>query len=148
MFFYVLDQLYLTYKEPILKIIDSQLLSAVTEQAKNSPRLRMNFNFHESMDSKSQRLLNALEMGTKFPIHRHQHTAETYILLKGCIRVLIYNEKKELIDSIVLNPLEGKFGIDIPIGQFHTVEILENGSVIFEVKDGPYTPLEEKDILR
>ena len=131
-----------------MKIIDSQLLAAVTEQAKNSPRLRMNYNFHESMDSKSHRLLNALEMGTELPIHRHQHTAETYILLQGSIKVLFYNEKKELIDATVLNPLEGKFGIDIPAGQFHTIEILENGSVIFEVKDGPYTPLEEKDILR
>jgi cupin fold WbuC family metalloprotein len=131
-----------------MKIIDSQLLAAVTEQAKNSPRLRMNYNFHQSMDSNSQRLLNALEMGTELPIHRHQHTAETYILLQGSIKVLFYNEKKELIDSTVLNPLEGKFGIDIPAGQFHTIEILENGSVIFEVKDGPYTPLEEKDILR
>jgi cupin fold WbuC family metalloprotein len=131
-----------------MKIIDSQLLAAVTEQAKNSPRLRMNYNFHESMDAKSQRLLNALEMGTELPIHRHQHTAETYILLQGSIRVLFYNKKKELINSTILNPQEGKFGIDIPAGQFHTIEILENGSVIFEVKDGPYTPLEEKDILR
>jgi len=89
-----------------------------------------------------------LEMGTELPIHRHQHTAETYILLQGSIKVLFYNEKKELIDSTILNSLEGKFGIDIPAGQFHTIEILENGSVIFEVKDGPYTPLEEKDILK
>ncbi len=131
-----------------MKIIDSQLLATVTEQAKNSPRLRMNHNFHQSMDSKSQRLLNALEMGTELPIHRHQHTAETYILLQGSIKVLFYNERKELIDATVLNPLEGKFGVDIPAGQFHTIEILENGSVIFEVKDGPYTPLEEKDILK
>jgi len=131
-----------------MKIIDSQLLAAVTEQAKNSPRLRMNYNFHQSMDSKSQRLLNAFEIGTELPIHRHHHTAETYILLQGSIKVLFYNEKKELIDSTVLNPVEGKFGIDIPAGQFHTIEILENGSVIFEVKDGPYTPLEEKDILK
>jgi cupin fold WbuC family metalloprotein len=131
-----------------MKIIDSQLLATVTEQAKNSPRLRMNYNFHQSMDSKSQRLLNALEMGTELPIHRHTHTAETYILLQGCIKVLFYNERKELIDATVLNPLEGKFGVDIPAGQFHTIEILENGSVIFEVKDGPYTPLEEKDILK
>lgn len=131
-----------------MKIIDSQLLASVTEQAKNSPRLRMNHNFHESMDSKSQRLLNALEMGTELPIHRHQHTAETYILLQGSIKVLFYDEKKEFIDSTILNLSEGKFGIDIPAGQFHTIEILENGSVIFEVKDGPYTPLEENDILR
>ncbi len=131
-----------------MKLIDAQLLASVTEQAQNSPRLRMNYNFHENADSKSQRLLNALEMGTELPIHRHINTPETYILLKGSIRVLFYNTQKELIESAILNPLEGKFGIDIPAGQFHTIEILENGSVIFEVKDGPYTPLQEQDILK
>jgi len=64
-----------------MKIIDAYLLDLISEQAKTSPRLRMNHNLHESLDAKSQRMLNALEPGTKFPIHHHQHTAETYILL-------------------------------------------------------------------
>ena len=66
-----------------MKIIDTSLLDSVTEQAIKSPRLRMNHNFHESPDAKSQRLLNALEPGTELPIHRHRHTAETYIVLRG-----------------------------------------------------------------
>ena len=68
--------------------IDTNLLNEVTAQAKESPRLRMNHNFHDSLDAKAQRLLNALEPGTVLPVHRHPHTAETYLLLRGKIRVM------------------------------------------------------------
>ena len=131
-----------------MKIIDTSLLDSVTEQATKSPRLRMNHNFHESMEAKSQRLLNALEPGTEIPIHRHRTTAETYILLRGTIRVLFYNNEREIIETIELNPLTGKYGVDIPAGQWHTLEVLEPGTVIFEVKDGPYRAIGEEDISR
>lgn len=130
-----------------MKAINIGLLDEVTSLAKESPRLRMNYNFHTSPDAKAQRLLNALEPGTVLPIHRHWHSAETYILLRGRIRVLYYNDKKEVTESILLNPLEGGFGVHIPIGQWHTLEVLESGSVLFEVKDGPYTPIGKQDIL-
>ena len=130
-----------------MKIIDTSLLDSVTEQAIKSPRLRMNHNFHESPDAKSQRLLNALEPGTELPIHRHRHTAETYIILRGTLRVLFYNWKREILDTMVLNPLTGKYGVDIPAGQWHTLEVLESGTVIFEVKDGPYMPIGDEDVL-
>ena len=119
--------------------IDTNLLNGVTAQAKESPRLRMNYNF--------QRLLNALEPGTALPVHRHPHTAETYLLLRGRIRVMFYNEAKEETESTVLDPLTGDYGGHIPAGQWHTLEVLESGSVLFEVKDGPYTPLGEDDLL-
>lgn len=131
-----------------MKIIDNELLDAVSDKAIESSRLRMNYNFHEAMDAKAQKLLNALEPGTELPIHRHIHTSETYILLRGRLQVLFYNESKELTESIQLNPLEGKYGIDIPAGQWHTLEVLESGTVIFEVKDGPYTPITAEDILK
>ena len=131
-----------------MKLINSELLNSVSAKAKESMRLRMNYNFHENSESKSQRLLNALEIGTELPIHRHRHTAETYVLLRGKIKVLFYNDNGELTETTLLDPLEGNYGIDIPAGQFHTIEILENDSVIFEVKDGPYTPLEEQDMMK
>lgn len=128
-------------------IIDKNLLDEVSAKAKVSKRLRMNFNFHDSLDSKAQRLLNALEMGTVLPIHRHQHTSETYILLRGKIRVMFYNEMGAETESFILNPLDGNYGVHIPVGQWHTLEVLEKDSVIFEVKDGPYMPLEPEDLL-
>ncbi|MDD2294061.1 MAG: WbuC family cupin fold metalloprotein [Bacteroidales bacterium] len=127
-------------------IIDTQLLDKVAAEARRSPRLRMNYNLHESLDAKAQRLLNALEPGTVLPIHRHNHTAETYILLRGSINVIFYNDDGSRKECFALDPRCGKYGVQIPKGQWHTLEVNEP-SVIFEVKDGPYTPLEEKDIL-
>jgi cupin fold WbuC family metalloprotein len=130
-----------------MKIIDDSLLDDVCAKARNSERLRMNYNFHESLDAPAQRLLNALEPGTVLPIHRHWHSAETYVLLRGSIEVDFYNDKGEITESAVLDKNQGKFGVNIPIGQWHTLKVLEKDSVIFEVKDGPYTPIEPKDIL-
>lgn len=128
-------------------IIDENLLNKVSEKAKASDRLRMNFNLHDSLDAKAQRLLNALEIGTDLPIHRHPHTSETYLLLRGKIRVMFYNDNKEETESFMLDPTLGNYGVHIPAGQWHTLEVLESDSVIFEVKDGPYCPLGKEDIL-
>ena len=128
-------------------LIDNNLLDSVTSKAKESDRLRMNYNLHESLDSKAQRLLNALEPGTVIPIHRHQHTAETYIVLRGAIKVLFYNDDKVLTDEFMVDPLDGVYGLHIPAGQWHTLEVLESGTTIFEVKDGPYTPLGAEDVM-
>ena len=130
-----------------MQLIDTPLLDQLSIEAVSSARLRMNFNFHSSASSSSQRLLNALEPGTSLPIHRHCHTQETYILLRGRIRVLFYTASKTLQEETLLDPLSGFFGLNIPIGQWHTIEVLEPGTVLFECKDGPYVPLGAEDIL-
>ena len=128
-------------------LIDDHLLDEVTERAKASERLRMNYNLHDSLEAKAQRLLNALEPGTLLPVHRHRHTAETYIVLRGVIKVLFYDDNKMLTDAFMVSPQEGSYGVNIPAGQWHTLEVLESGTVIFEVKDGPYIPLGPEDII-
>ena len=127
--------------------INTQLLNSITAQAQTNPRLRMNHNLHDSLQSGAQRLLNALEPGTILPVHRHRHTAETYILLRGRLRVFFHDSDGRVSESFLLNPLEGQYGIHIPAGQWHSLEVLQSGSVIFEVKDGPYEPLGEGDML-
>ena len=128
-------------------LINKKLLDEVTERVKASERLRMNYNLHDSLEAKAQRLLNALEPGTLLPVHRHRHTAETYIVLRGAIKVLFYNDERVLTEEFMVKPLEGNYGTHIPAGQWHTLEVLESGTVIFEVKDGPYTPLKPEDIM-
>lgn len=130
----------------ILKI-DDPLLDTISDKARISPRLRMNYNIHESLDAPAQRLMNALEPGTMLPVHRHRHTDETYIVLRGSIRVMFYNEKREITESFILDPCDGNYGVNIPAGAFHTVEVLSKGTVIFEVKEGPYIPSAPEDIL-
>lgn len=124
-----------------MNIISSDLLNQLTERASSSERLRMNHNFHTSPEAPSQRMLNALEVDTKVPIHKHDHTAETYILLRGKMRVDYYDTDGKVTESVILDPLGGNYGLDIPAGQLHCLEVLEPGTVIFECKDGPYVPL-------
>jgi len=128
-------------------IINDKLLDRVTSEAEASPRLRMNFNLHESLDAKAQRLINVLLPGTKLPIHRHRHTAETYVLLRGKMSVMFYNDLGGQVEQFDLDPMRGNYGVQIPKGQWHGIEVHEP-SAIFEVKDGPYTPLEPIDILK
>ena len=127
-------------------IIDNTLLDDIAQQAYQSERLRMNYNLHDSLDAKAQRLLNALEPGTSLPVHRHRHTAETYILIRGRLDVLFYADNGEIVARHELDTQRGNYGIHIPAGQWHTIDV-HTSSVIFEVKDGPYTPLESNDIL-
>jgi cupin fold WbuC family metalloprotein len=126
--------------------IDEKLLQHLIEQARQSPRKRMNYNLHEHLDDKVQRLLNALEPGTVLPIHRHPHTAETYLLLKGELNVLVYNDNKQLIETVLLSQEQQNYGLHIPAGTWHTVEVIRS-AVILEIKEGPYCPLSEEDIL-
>ena len=130
-----------------MKIIDDNVLNELTKNAKQNPRLRMNMNLHNSLEDKVQRLLNALEPGTNLPIHRHLHSDETYILVRGSLIVLIYNDLKVLIDKFELSNSAGRYGVNIPIGTWHSIEVLESGTVIFEIKEGPYAPLSPDDIL-
>ena len=131
-----------------MKLIDKSLLDTVTSGAKESNRLRMNYNFHDSLDAPCQRLLNALEPETIVPIHRHQHTSETYILLRGKLRMMFYNDDKEIIEETVLSSESTNYGIHIPAGVWHAMEVLTSGTVIFETKDGPYMPVQECNILK
>ena len=127
-------------------IIDDQLLDKVAAKAEESPRLRMNYNLHNSLDAKAQRLINVLLPGTPLPVHRHRHTAETYVILRGKMFVVFYNDFGAQTERYLLDPTQGNYGVQIPAGQWHGIEVIEP-SAIFEVKDGPYMPLEPEDTL-
>lgn len=128
-------------------VIDNTILDNLTAQAKASPRLRMNLNFHQSLDEKCHRFLNAVEPGANIPVHRHPEKEESFVVLRGRIRVITYNDDGTIIENIVLNPSEGRYGVNVGKNVWHTVEALEPGSVIFECKEGPYVPHEEEGIL-
>lgn len=128
-------------------LIDQQVLENLTAKAKTSPRLRMNLNFHQSLDEKYHRFLNALEPGTEVPVHHHPMKDETFVLLRGKVKVRTYADDGTEKESILLNPSDGRYGVNIPKGVWHTLECLESGSVIFECKEGPFVPHEEDGIL-
>ena len=125
--------------------ITQALLDSLTEQAKASPRLRMNMDLRNSASDGSQRMLNAIEPGSPLPIHRHTKSSETVVCLRGHLREIFYDEKGEVADVIDLQPDGDCVALNIPIGQWHTVEVLESGTVILECKDGAYEPIGPED---
>jgi len=130
-----------------MRIIDEQLLNEVSAQAKASPRMRMNYNFHQTLDDKCHRMLNAVEPGTVVPIHRHPTKAESFVVLRGKVKVTTYNDDGSMRESIVLDPTAGQYGVDIPQNVWHTIESLDSDSVLFECKEGPFVRHEEEGIL-
>ena len=129
-------------------IIDDKLLNKVSAEAKVLPRLRMNYNFHASLQDKCHRFLNAVEPGTVVEIHRHPTKDETFVLLRGRVVVNTYNDDGTIQESIELNPAEGRYGVNIPKGIWHNLESIEPDSVIFECKEGPFVPHEVEGVLR
>ena len=129
-----------------MKIIDSNLINNLAEEARKSPRLRMNYNFHQSLSDKCHRFLNALEPGTQIPVHHHPTKDETFVVLKGKVRVSTYNDQGEVLESYVLSPEDGRFGADIPKNTWHGVECIKP-SVLLECKEGPFVEHEVDGIL-
>ena len=92
-------------------------------------------------------MLNAIEPGSPLPIHRHMRSSETVVCLRGHLRELYYNDAGQVTEVIDLVPNSDCVALTIPIGQWHTVEVPVSGTVILEVKDGPYEPLAPEDVL-
>lgn len=131
-----------------MKIINEQLLDETRAKALQSPRLRMNYNFHESLDDPINRLLNAMEPGTYLRPHRHLNPAkdEIFLLLRGKVAVFLFDEEGNITGKTILDPKEGVYGAEIQAGVWHGLLVLEPGSVIYEIKQGPFAPLAPENL--
>ena len=127
-------------------IIDQHILDNLTAQAKASPRLRMNMDLRNSPEDQSQRMLIAIEPGTVMPIHRHLHSSETVVCLRGHFEEYFYDNDGNLTDTFDMRP--GGLVINIPAGQWHSLKSLETGTVLLEAKDGAYRPLAEEELWK
>lgn len=117
--------------------INKELLGKLFEQAKNTPRLRQNYDLRTTANDNSQRMLNALLPGTNVPVHRHPDSTENVFLLCGKLVEVLYDEDGNEKERIHLDPTIGNYGCVVPQGVWHTVDVLEP-SVIYETKDGKY----------
>lgn len=135
--------------------IDNQLLDTLSAQAKANPRLRQSYDLRTeaieacpepSRRDNSQRMLNALEPGTIMPIHRHRNTSETMVMIRGKLIERFYDDSGNLTEEFLMEPCGQYPMVQIEAGRWHSLEVLEEGTVIFEAKDGAYTPLTEIDI--
>lgn len=137
-------------------IIDQKLMDSLSQQAKANPRLRQSYDLRTTPDDQSQRMLNALEPETELPIHRHRHSSETMVVIRGSVTELFYNDEGTLTDAITVAPIHNPSNpsnpqsvpmIQIEKGQWHSLKCNEPDTIIFEAKDRAYEPLNEEDIL-
>ena len=128
-------------------IIAQKFLDSLSAHAKANPRPRQSYDLRTTPDDKSQRMLNALEPGTIMPIHRHRNTSETMVMVRGKLIERFYDDNGNITDEFVMEPCGQYAMVQINKGQWHSLEVLSSGTVIFEAKDGAYEPLSNIDIL-
>lgn len=130
-----------------MKLLSNDQLASLSDQAAASERLRRNLNLHEAYDEPVQRLCNAMEPGTYVRPHRHSEPGkwELFIVLSGSLAVLGFSAQGEVTERVELSATGPVLGIEIPPGTWHTLISLAPGTVAFEVKPGPYAPLQDKD---
>ena len=130
-----------------MKKINHQLLENLSEKAAKSERKRQIQNFHTVASDPLQRMLNALEKETYCRPHRHSiiKKREVFIILKGKLAVLEFDNDGNIIDSILLNSVNGNYAVEIAADTWHTIIALENKTVVYELKDGPYDQLTDKE---
>lgn len=127
--------------------ISPQLLDDLATQARQSPRLRVSFDLRNSPKDQSQRVLNALQPGTVVPIHRHTTSSETAAIIRGALKILIYNHDKSLKESFTVAANSPLSFYMLPPNTWHSCQVLQPDTIMFEAKDGPYSPLSPSDIL-
>ncbi len=127
--------------------IDDDLLDQVTKKARSSARLRMNYNFHSGPEDTLQRMLNAMEPGTYLRPHKHEDPdkREVFFALRGRLCIIEFDDTGEIFAHTILDARKGSYGTEIPERTWHSIISLESGSVAYEVKDGPYAPINDKN---
>lgn len=127
--------------------IDKTIVNSTSQKAKESKRRRMNYNFHPTLDDLLQRMLNAIEPGTYIQPHKHENPdkTEVFMVLQGKILVLEFDDVGNIIDKELLDASQGRWATEIPPRTWHTIISLEEGSVAYEIKNGPYSPIDDKN---
>lgn len=126
-----------------VQIINRELLEKLASLARESPRRRRNYNFHETESDACHRLLNAIEPDSYIQPHCHREVTkdETLIVVRGRLGVIFFDDHGAVTAALALAPASESVGVNIPHGVYHTLVALESGSVFFEAKAGPFTPL-------
>lgn len=127
--------------------VDGTLLDQLTDKARQSPRLRMNHNFHPADDAVCHRLLNAVEPGSYIRPHRHldREKDETFVLVRGVLGVLTFNDDGGVAATALLTARTDTCIVTVPHGVWHTAVSLSPGTIFFEAKAGPYLPFTEQE---
>ena len=134
-----------------LKCLTQDLINHVAEQARNSPRQRQNYNFHD-LSENVNRFLNVFQMGTYVRPHRHLRPPdingfEFFLVLQGALGIIFMDETGHIVHTELVSARGSTLGIEVPEGIYHTVVALARDTVTLEVKEGPYNPSTDKEFL-
>ena len=130
----------------MLQLLDKQLIGSTSAKAKTSPRLRMNYNFHPSLDDKVQRFINCMEPGTQVEIHHHP-VDEMLFVIRGAVKAILVDDDKTVIDEKVILPEDSVYGVQLPKNVWHKIECLEPDTCVFEVKEGSFVSHKDGGVL-
>ena len=135
-----------------IRCLTQSLMDSIATEARTSPRRRKNYNFHEHGD-RVQRFLNVLQPGTYVRPHRHLRPADTsgfefFLVLQGAIGMIILNEQGDVLRTQLISADGETKAIELAEGTFHTLVALAPDTVMFELKEGPYIPMDDKDFLQ
>jgi len=130
-----------------MKAIDPELVARVSEEARNSARLRKNYNFHSDYADPVNRMLNAFEPGTYVRPHKHENPdkCEVFLILTGKALALRFDDAGNVLEHVVLARDGGAYGVEFAPREWHAILSLESGTVLYEVKPGPYAPMGDKN---
>lgn len=130
-----------------MKIITNEVLDHLSLEAAGSERLRKNLNMHDDYTDVCQRLFNAMEPGTYIRPHRHTEPPkpECFMAVRGRMALIVFDDNGDITQIIPFGTDCDTLAIDLPAGLWHSIVVLEPGSVFFESKPGPYEPVSDKD---
>jgi len=128
-------------------IIDKTILDELSAKAKENPRLRQAMDLRNSPEDGSQRMLNALEPGTVMAIHRHHASSVTVVILRGKIEWIFYDNDGNEAERVMLESNGEPRILNVERDRWHSLVCLEDGSVLYESKNGAYQPLAEDEVM-
>ncbi len=116
--------------------------------ARESPRKRVIQRIHKQDSEGVHRMFNAMQPGTYIMPHRHLNPkkTETIVVISGAVLYVEFEESGEYRSHTLLQPGTESFGIDVAPHVYHTYVVLKPDTIMFEVKEGPYSPGSDKDI--
>jgi len=126
--------------------ITRELIASLIEKAGTAPRRRVNHNFHRRLEENPNRFLNVMMKDSYFTPHRHANPPkpESFLVLEGKVLCIIFDNAGEIAEAHLMG--EGAaYGVDVAAGVWHTIAVLSDTAVCYEVKPGPYVASNDKD---
>ncbi len=129
-----------------MKLITSDLINELISRAGSNPRQRINHNVHESLTDPVQKLFMACRLETYFRPHRHPEKWEFAVAIRGLFHVLVFDDTGCVLERVSIGPDADVIAFEMPPDTWHSWVTMIDGSVFFEAKEGPYTPLRRADV--